>query len=62
MFVSYDSSTCAYVLPGSVPSLQTCTEAVLRWFEGGRGREVVLPLALLRELLACGRLQRAEPG
>jgi hypothetical protein len=49
------------VPPGLCELEQTCTEAVLRWFEGGRSREVVLPLPLLRELLACGRLQRDDP-
>jgi hypothetical protein len=50
------------VPPGLCELEQTCTEAVLRWFEGGRSREVVLPLGLLRELLASGRLHRDDPA
>jgi hypothetical protein len=40
---------------------QTCSDATLRWTEGGRRHERVIELSTLRQLLACGQLTREEP-
>jgi hypothetical protein len=48
----------ANVPPGRCEVQQSCCDATIRWTEGGKAREVVVPLQVLQSLLATGRLQR----
>ena len=62
LFAGSEVPEVASVPPGRCEVWQSCCDATIRWTEGGREHEVVLPLPVLQGLLASGRLLRYETG
>lgn len=60
LFAGSDVTEVAAVAPGRCEVQQSCCDATIRWTEGGRVREVVVPLPVLQHLLCSGRLLRYE--